>query len=69
MYELIHWLVTMQNSFACARMPAVYDLATSERWYGSFASKKAFRSPLLSDWWTCIPLPFCPSIGLGMNVA
>jgi len=32
-------------------------------------SKKAFRSPENSDWCVCIPLPFTPSTGFGMNVA
>ena len=25
--------------------------------------------PVMSDWWTCIPEPFTPKIGFGMNVA
>ena len=28
-----------------------------------------FLSPLKRDWWTCIPLPFIPKMGLGMKVA
>jgi hypothetical protein len=50
-------------------MPAMYPLATFDRWYSSAASKKALRSPSNSDWWVCIPLPFTPSTGFGMKVA
>ena len=41
----------------------------SDRWYLSLASKKAFLLPLNRDWWTCMPLPFWPKMGLGMKVA
>ncbi len=44
-------------------------LPTSERKYGSSASKKALRSPRNSDWWVCMPEPFLPNSGLGMKVA
>ena len=47
----------------------MYDFAIGERWYSSSASKNAFWSPLNSDWWVCMPLPFSPASGLGMNVA
>ena len=30
--------------------------------------KKAFLLPLNKDWWVCMPLPFCPKMGLGMKV-
>ena len=36
----------------------MYDFAIGERWYSSSASKKAFWSPLKSDWWVCMPEPF-----------
>jgi hypothetical protein len=47
----------------------MYAFATFDRWYSSAASKKALRSPSNRDWWVCIPLPFTPATGLGMNVA
>ena len=33
------------------------------------ASKNALRSPSNSDWCVCMPLPFTPATGFGMNVA
>jgi hypothetical protein len=45
------------------------DFATSDRWYWLSASKNAFVSPWKSDWWVCIPEPFSPNSGFGMNVA
>ena len=44
-------------------------LPTSERKYASFSSKNALRPSLNSDWCVCIPEPFSPKSGLGMNVA
>ena len=43
--------------------------ATSDRYQGSSASKKAFESPTNSDWCVCMPDPFSPNSGFGMNVA
>ena len=36
---------------------------------GSLASKNALPSLVNSDWCTCMPEPFWPKIGFGMNVA
>ena len=69
MYEFTHWFVTSVISGACARMPAMYCFAIFDRWYSSPSSKNALRSPVNSDWWVCIPLPFTPITGFGMNVA
>jgi hypothetical protein len=44
-------------------------LPTSERKYWSLASKNAFVPLLNSDWCVCMPEPFSPNSGLGMNVA
>ena len=44
-------------------------LPTSERLHSSSASKNAFLPPEKSDWCVCIPEPFSPKIGFGMNVA
>ena len=44
-------------------------LPTSERKYGSSASKIAFLPSLNRLMWVCIPEPFSPKSGLGMNVA
>ncbi len=44
-------------------------LAVSERKYGSSASKKALRPSRNSDMCVCMPEPFSPNSGLGMNVA
>ena len=35
----------------------------------AFASQNAFSFPVNSDWCVCMPLPFCPKIGFGMNDA
>src|SRR5947209_8298085 len=45
------------------------DLPTSERKYSSSGSKNALASLRNSDWCVCIPLPFLPNNGFGMNVA
>jgi len=45
------------------------DFAVADRLYGSDASKKALSSPLKSERWRCMPEPWMPSRGLGMNVA
>ena len=48
----------------------MYCLAVLDRNEGaSLPSKKAFLSPVKSDWWVCMPEPFSPEIGLGMKVA
>ena len=49
----------------------MYDRATSDRPYGSFASANAFRSSAIENrlWCVCMPEPLIPWIGLGMNVA
>ena len=44
-------------------------LATSERCHWSDSSKNALRSSVKSDMCVCIPEPFSPKIGFGMNVA
>ena len=44
-------------------------LPTAERCHSSSASKNAFFPPAKRDWWVCIPEPFSPKIGFGMNVA
>ena len=56
---------------AWARIPAMYERATSDSPYGFVASAKALRPSAIdhSDWWACIPEPLMPWIGLGMNVA
>ena len=35
----------------------------------AFGSQNAFSPPLNSDWCVCMPAPFCPKIGFGMNDA
>ena len=45
------------------------DFAVALRWYSSSGSKNALRPPENSDWCTCIPEPFSPNSGFGMNVA
>ena len=47
----------------------MYCLPILDRWCSSLASKNALRSPLNSYWCVCIPLPFTPMTGFGMNVA
>jgi len=47
----------------------MYDSPIAERCQRPLGSKKAFASPRKRDWWTCMPLPFSPKIGLGMKVA
>ena len=44
-------------------------LAVFERWCSSFPSKNWFRPFLKSDMWVCMPEPFSPKSGFGMNVA
>ncbi len=44
-------------------------LPTSDRKYWSSASKNALLPPLNSDWCVCMPEPFSPNSGFGMNVA
>jgi hypothetical protein len=44
-------------------------LPTSDRKYVSSASKNALRPSLKRLRWVCIPEPFSPKSGLGMNVA
>ena len=44
-------------------------LPTSERCHLSASSKNAFRPSVKSDMCVCIPEPFSPKIGFGMNVA
>ncbi len=43
--------------------------AVSESPRVSFASKKEFLSPSNNDTWVCIPEPWTPASGLGMNDA
>ena len=44
-------------------------LPTSDRKYGSFSSNIALLPLLNSDMCVCMPEPFSPKSGLGMNVA
>ncbi len=49
----------------------MYERARSLSPYGPAASANALRSSAIDHrlWWTCIPEPLIPKIGLGMNVA
>ena len=44
-------------------------LATSDRPYSSSGSWNALRFPSKSEKWVCMPEPWTPASGLGMNVA
>ena len=52
---------------AWARIPAMYERATSDRPYGFVASAKALRSSAIdhSDWWVCMPGAVDPVDRLG----
>ena len=69
MYELTHWAKTAAISRAWRSWPAMNALPCSDRCHLSSPSKNAFRPLAKSDWCVCIPEPFSPKIGLGMNVA
>ncbi len=45
------------------------DFAVPDRLFGSFPSKNWLRPPLKSDMCVCMPEPFSPNSGFGMNVA
>jgi hypothetical protein len=44
-------------------------LPVGERWYWSLPSKNWLRPSLKSDMCVCMPDPFSPNSGFGMNVA
>ena len=44
-------------------------LPVVERLYWSLPSKNMLRPSLNSDMWVCMPDPFSPNNGFGMNVA
>ena len=66
---MTHWAKIEQISRAWRSWPAMNALPVSDRKYWSSASKKALRPSLNSDWCVCMPEPFSPNSGLGMNVA
>ena len=47
----------------------MYWRAVSDSSHCAVSFQNAFSFPRKRDWCVCMPLPFCPKIGLGMNEA
>ena len=69
MYEFTHCAKTAEISRAWRSCPAMNAFPASDRFHLSPSSKKLLRPSVNSDWCVCIPEPFSPKIGFGMNVA
>ena len=69
MYEFTVWFVTAVISRAWRSSPAMNALPGFDSPCWSPGSWNALTSPSNSERCVCIPEPYAPAIGLGMNVA
>jgi hypothetical protein len=69
LYELTHCANTADSSRAWRSRPAMNCLPVGDRPCSSSPEKNWLRPSLKSDMCVCMPEPFSPKSGFGMNVA